>query len=126
MRRAVVAAPRYRRTIARGLPRRHVLDLEDDREDHRTTPGAVEDELTDGVVDVLLEELQLPDVLARQREATALASSRASSSSGPGSAKPRAITSGRRPRVRSAPHRGDDDQDAVLRESAPVAQRRVS
>jgi hypothetical protein len=39
------------------------LDLEDDWENHRPAAGPLADQLADGVVDVLLQELQLGDVL---------------------------------------------------------------
>ena len=42
------------------------LDLEDDGEDHRPPAGALLHELTDGVVNVLLEELQLGDILGEE------------------------------------------------------------
>ena len=50
-----------------GSHRRSRLDLDDDGEDHRPPAGAVVDELADGVVDVLLEELQLAHVRLRRQ-----------------------------------------------------------
>src|SRR5919204_5050979 len=45
-----------------GRRRRH-LHLHYDRQDHRPSTGAVVDELADGVVEMLLEELDLADVV---------------------------------------------------------------
>ncbi len=47
----------------RSAQRRHSLDLEDDGQDHRPSPGTGVDELPESVVEVLLDQLQLADTL---------------------------------------------------------------
>ncbi len=85
---------RYRaRPVPRELERR--LDLDDDRQHHRAPARAVVDDAAEGVVQVLLEELDLGHVVAR--------SARAARDPPPHAARRGAARPPRRSRARSAP-----------------------
>ena len=100
-----------------------LTDLDHDRKDQRPAAGAVVHELADSVVEVLLEQLDLEDVLgqAAVEHLLGLRSHLVHQELGVDEAARDHLGRRARPAV-GGRQRGDDDENAVLGEPAPVAQ----